>query len=501
MAVALALANQILSLARPYNYPHATASADYSTMARSFAEHGLRKLRGVPIINNPPLGVRPNVYVHWPPLFPIALGFVFRAFGESEAAAHGFMLAVFIVSGILIYLLAACFLGKLGGMIALFGWMVIPVSASYSHLVVNLHPGFCLMLVSLFCFARATRASQLDRKWASLGCAAMGLAGLTSWEPLLACPGLLACAWWTRKQPDLRLAVVYTATAAVAFLGVIGWYAFQYPETVSDLLRVIRFRMKLGEEFSVDLNTVNLQQPSFLRLLVTYADRHIRYLGPLPLMALAWVVFSGASRIRSRSGGSAAVIFCGLLGPWWLWFLALPNHAYNHDYNLLLAVPAASMALAWTGVEAVRFALSLENSRFWGVREWTLLLLASVLMLQPLGESLYGRRAFAERGEGRDIKFALDIYQASGPGAVVMVPGASGAVVYYSRRHIVRYVDNDRVLEKSSRVLPGLFPGSPLYMAIPQNAQPNFANALQRYKIIVETPNLILLQVFANPAL
>src|SRR5687767_12460629 len=71
VAVLLTISAHLIMLPRPFDYHHDWVSAHFSTMARSFAEHGVIALRGVPIQNNPPLGLEPDVYLHWPPLFPI----------------------------------------------------------------------------------------------------------------------------------------------------------------------------------------------------------------------------------------------------------------------------------------------------------------------------------------------------------------------------------------------------------------------------------------------
>src|SRR5262245_53730565 len=83
IAVPLTLSNHFASLGEPFDYIHTQNSSHYSLEARSFAKHGVIALGGVPIRNNPPLGLKPDIYTHWPPLFPIVLSVVFRLFGES----------------------------------------------------------------------------------------------------------------------------------------------------------------------------------------------------------------------------------------------------------------------------------------------------------------------------------------------------------------------------------------------------------------------------------
>src|SRR2546426_5404598 len=67
VAALLTLIGHLTVLGRPFDNPGAWVSAHFSTMARSFVEHGIVALGGVPIQNNSPLGLEPDAYIHWPP--------------------------------------------------------------------------------------------------------------------------------------------------------------------------------------------------------------------------------------------------------------------------------------------------------------------------------------------------------------------------------------------------------------------------------------------------
>jgi hypothetical protein len=497
VALLLALLNQWVALGRPYNYRNSTVSADYSTMARSFVEYGVLRLGGVPIINNPPLGLKPNAYAHWPPLFPIILSFLFRIFGESERVAHGLMLAIFLVNAALAYALVRLSLGKLAGLIALFGWLVLPVSALYAHLIVNLHLGYTFLLVALVAFPKATGAERLERGWAALGCLAVAIAAASSWEPLLALPALLAACLWCRRGSETTLALLYAATGVVAVIAILGNYVYQYPYLLADLWRVIKFRSGFGEQFAVDLYASRVGQPSLAKVVLVYMGRHSQQLGLAPLAAVAWLVLSGLQGIRERQGSPQAMVFCALLGPWWLWFTLLPNHGFSHDYNMLLAVPAASMALAWVGGGILRKTREPASQARWGLKKFGLLATVLLVMMEPLGSTLYDKvkQGAALNADSSEISLARDVSRATEPGSVVMVSGASGAIVFYSKRHIVRYIDDEQVLEEARKTVPGLFPRARLYLAITPEARSRFVLALKKYKIVRETPNLILLSL------
>jgi len=160
--------------------------------ARSFAEHGVVALRAVPIANNWPLGSQPEAYLHWPPLFPIVLSLIYRAFGESETATHSLMLCIFVANAWALYWLVKHCIGRLAALVAAFGWLVAPVNGIYAHLAWNLNLALLFTFISLTSFVIASRSDRLHPGWAMLGCFSYALAVLSSWEPVLMCPGLLA---------------------------------------------------------------------------------------------------------------------------------------------------------------------------------------------------------------------------------------------------------------------------------------------------------------------
>src|ERR1700722_6793654 len=70
------------------------ASASCMTMAHSFNQLGALHLHFVPIQNNLPLGSAPDVYLPWPPLFPLLLSVVTRVIGDHESSGRLLALAI-----------------------------------------------------------------------------------------------------------------------------------------------------------------------------------------------------------------------------------------------------------------------------------------------------------------------------------------------------------------------------------------------------------------------
>lgn len=86
-----------------YNYRHAWVSSHFAVMARTFNEIGLFNLGLAPVQNNVPLTNSPDAYLHWPPLYPILLALLFRAFGEGVVVQHLSSVAVNAASAALIW--------------------------------------------------------------------------------------------------------------------------------------------------------------------------------------------------------------------------------------------------------------------------------------------------------------------------------------------------------------------------------------------------------------
>ena len=206
------LFDSMSALPQRFDYAHGWVSAHFATSARTFAEHGVFALHAIPIVNNPPFGVAPEAYIHWPPLFSIALAWLYAAFGESETTSHGPMLFVNFVNAALLAVLAKKLWGSAAAIVAALAWLSMPVVVTYAHLIWNLPLALSFLLLALIAFQQATAGSALTSRWAIAGCIAMSMAVGTSWEPIMACPGLLAAAWWNGRRYERNLAIAYTAS-------------------------------------------------------------------------------------------------------------------------------------------------------------------------------------------------------------------------------------------------------------------------------------------------
>jgi hypothetical protein len=78
---------------------------------------------------------------------------------------------------------------------------------------------------------------------------------------------------------------------------------------------------------------------------------------------------------------------------------------------------------------------------------------------------------------------------------VVMIPDNSMVPVYYSKRHIIRGVVNDSIVDKIVGQSLGVFPESPVYLALHPEGLQYFSQALQSLDIVKTSPDLVLLKL------
>jgi 4-amino-4-deoxy-L-arabinose transferase-like glycosyltransferase len=340
-----------------FAYSHAWASANFAIVARSFAEHGVIALGGIPIQNNDPLGAYPDVYLHWPPLFPVVLSLAFRAFGETEAVAHGLMLVVLLANVVAMYALVKAWAGREAGLLAAFALLMFPVTAKYGHLVIPEYPAILATLLALLAFIRATEGGSLNRAWASLGTICLMLAIGAAWQPLMMSPGLLIAAIWNRSRVQVRLALWYLFAAGAALVIVLGVYLLQWPDLWSDLVRTILYRTGITdfEPTRSHVHTIvndalyaRWSTPSWRVVLYTYVGR-LDLIGEVATIAIGTALALIWGRRGQDDRGSARLVLGGLLAMWVLWFGVMVNHAYQHDMLMLLAAPAAAAAVGLSG--------------------------------------------------------------------------------------------------------------------------------------------------------
>jgi hypothetical protein len=493
-ALLLVLTNKVLSLGTPFQYPHAWISAHFAVSARSFANAGVLALRGVPVVNNPPYGNPREGYIHWPPLFPIMLGYAYRCFGDSEITSHAFMLAVLLLNASLVWLLVKRCLGRIAAPVAAAAWLASPVTVAYGHLVWNHHLGLAFGLLSLLSFLNWGPGRS---GWASIGCVSIGLAALTSWEFTLLCPGLLLISLLAHDRGRARLSALYLITCAVAVALLLTDYLLAYPQQLTELVQILKFRLGLSNQYpsilALGAHGV-FERPSAAHLVRTYAVRHVHWLGVIPLAAIIWALAASSERLRKRADLDGVYIFAALVSMWWIWFTAFWFHVFIHDCQMALAAPAAALALGW----ATSAYLSGQRP---GPAHPTLRLLlvalVAVILLIPSVKALRAGLSPTGFETGGLVQFGRDLEEFTSQNSVVLTPIRNEVPLYYSRRHLIREAPGLGSIEPLRAIALKRFPGSPVYFGCLPTPLAKAEAAASKYPVARETPHLLLVDLRA----
>jgi hypothetical protein len=97
------------------------------------------------------------------------------------------------------------------------------------------------------------------------------------------------------------------------------------------------------------------------------------------------------------------------------------------------------------------------------------------------------------------LAHAAEIHEATRRNAVVLTPESSMVPVYYARRHLIRGIAGDRELERALPALRGVFPGSPVYLALAPHQLEAFPGALRSYPVVRRTAGVVLLSLGVIP--
>jgi 4-amino-4-deoxy-L-arabinose transferase-like glycosyltransferase len=485
----ITLVTWLLTLNAPYALQdYAWGDASEALMARSFATEGIVHLHGIPVPNNPPQGNQPDVYLHWPPLFPILLAVVFKIFGVSVFAVRAFVLLLNLVYLGTFYVFAKHFWGKQIAVLALFGAVTVPVFVFYSTLVWAMNIVLALIMAAIYCFVRASSTDKLEWRWALAGMSAVVAGSLLSWEPVLLGFVLFLVAMTFRSASRMALAALYAASGVVTAAIVLFLFVKATPWLRADLWETLRYRM--GATYSLGQVPIHSlvnrfwyqdQNWSVWKLIV---QRPTRLIGSIGLLSLiAFLIWTWEKRSKKRDELFAVG---GLLGVWLGWFVIFPNHVYIHLYDWLLAVPLIGISIAWLLVSCTT---QLTGS---------LRIMGSIVLPILLAYSLLSgiQEAIALRGVYPSVlQYSQDIFENVPASAVVLSPNPSAVVTYYSQRHIIRYVKDDQVLGLVNRQVWSIFPSSDVYLALRDSDLSLFPCATSHFSVVKKTSNLTLLKV------
>ena len=456
----------------------AAVSADVATAARTFATEGVWKLRGIPVNNNPPIGTDDR-YAHWPPLLPVLLSGCFRVFGTSERTAHIFMLCVLLATAVLVFRLGWLWLGPVGGALAGFFWLTLPVVEQFGDLVAQQSLGMLFVVGALvFFYSASVEPTSQNRDVGHpisvreiVGAMLLFLAVLSSWEAVLVVPGFWLA---SRRVPELRRCAVLAAVGAgAALVGVTALFTLGSTRLAVDTLQTVKYYMGLSPMYSHVIPN-GLGVLSFSQQLRYLLGNHVFMIGLPGLVAVIVLL------VRRPANG--VLVVYGLAAPWILWTVVMRTHTAFHNFELLIAAPLAALALAWVAAAGLRSRGSTSAA----------LKAVAVVVVATLWTLLPRPIAGGDRNSDDQIRYALDVREATGADAIVVAATLSAVPLYYSERHIIRGIANDGVLAEELQDIRREFPASPLYLAIPPSLARDFAGTLSRAAVIRSTADAIV---------
>jgi hypothetical protein len=472
------------------------ASASCMTMAHSFNQLGALHTHFVPIQNNLPLGSDPDVYLHWPPLFPLLLSVVTRILGDQESSARLFALVITLATTSVVVAIAHRLYGTLTALLS--GFFFLTARATYEGGRAILHQPLAMLFgtatVLFFLLATGEPSSAPDapisrrRLYAALGLVASICTVLTAWDPMFIPLGLLVSSLYLRRRSAARLAGIYVIAGALTFLAVQTDYIFSYPALFKNQFASIAYRagIRFNMDSSTRLHTIvdrvhyGLSQLSFLRTGSFIARWVFLYFCDFAL--LSGFLFLALWLLSNRRGNDAAVYMIGGLGlPWMIFFALMRNYVAIHPFPLVLGAPFLAIA---SGYILARIWEFLDAQEPTGHRHllYVMILVLPLLILYPLVITVQHAKIPYEAAEFQDLSEL--IRNNTSPDAVTLSPSESAVPVYYSDRHVVRGIETPELLHLAVPQARVDFPASRLFFALQDKDRQAFFRALPGFVVV-----------------
>jgi 4-amino-4-deoxy-L-arabinose transferase-like glycosyltransferase len=477
------------------------ASASCMTMAHSFNQLGALHTHFVPIQNNLPLGTDPDVYLHWPPLFPLLLSMVTRVLGDHESSGRLFALTITLATTCIVIAIARRLYGIRIALLS--GFFFLTARATYEGGRAILHQPLAMFFGSatilLFLLAidtpavptnTAPHSTSRRRLFAVLGLFTTICTVLSAWDPIFIPFGLLLSSIYLRRRDAIRLAGLYLLANVLTFVAVQADYILAYPALFRNQFATIAFRagLKFNVESSTRLHTIvdsvhyTTSQLSFIG---TYSHA-LRWLfeGFGTFTLLAPFLFLALWLQSDRRQNISAVYLLGGLGlPWLIFYAVMRNYVSIHPFALVLGAPFLAITSGyvldriWDRLHTATIA---DNNRRHLLR--VMLVIFPLLTLYPLFMAVRNARIPFEAPQYQDL--SVIIQHNTPPNAVTLSSAESAVPIYYSDRHIVRGIATPALLKLAIPQARAAFPESPLFFAIqdtPDIDRASFTNALQQF--------------------
>ena len=446
-------------------------SASCMTMARAFNQLGALHTHFVPFQNNLPIGTDPDVYLHWPPLYPLVLALFLRVLGDHASSGRVLALLICLTSGTLVMVLARRLYGLRAGLLAAFFFFNVRATWEGASPLLQQPLSVMLALAAVFCFLHATpltndAAQRVRRAFAAAGLLAISLSILTAWDTVFVAFGLLGTAMWMHRRAATRLGVLYCAATVLTFAAVEAAYIASYPRLFANQFATIAYRA--GVHFnggsSLRLHTIVDSVHYDLQYgLVAGYWRALRfvdmYFSDVTLLACCMFValWMRARRQDSVDARASAWLVGALLVPALVWFALMRNYVAIHPFPLVLVAPFVAIA---SGVLLDRLwaQFAAERPMRWALEFALPLIVMLPLLIQFRDAKQWPAQEFAD--------FSPLVAQNTPPAAVVLTPVRSLVPTYDTRRHLVRGIETPALLAQATAMAHRDFPGAPLYFAL-----------------------------------
>jgi hypothetical protein len=486
------------------------ASASCMTMAHSFNQLGALHTHFVPIQNNLPLGSDPDVYLHWPPLFPLLLSFITRILGDHESSARLFALAITLATACIVVTIGRRLYGTRTALLS--GFFFLTARATFEGGRAILHQPLAMLfgsaIVLFFLLAidvppftapqsaapssAVTSSASRKRLFAILGLVATVCTVLSAWDPIFIPFGLLLASIYLRRSDAIRLASLYLSAAVVTFLAVQADYILSYPALFKNQFATIAYRagIRFNADSSMRLHSIvdsvhyGMNQLSFLGTCSHILRWIVQDFDTFVLLA-AFLFLAFWLQSNRRQNVAAVYIMGGLCLPWLLFYLLMRNYVAIHPFALVLGAPFLAIA---GGFVLDRIWELLNPTDATGSSSRYLLqvmvVILPLLTLYPLLTNIRDAKIPYEPPQFQNLS-AL-IQHNTPPNAVTLSATESAVPIYYSGRHIVRGIETPALLHLAIPQAQADFPGSPLFFAVQDIDRPAFSDTLQQLTIVAK---------------
>ena len=476
------------------------ASASCMTMAHSFNQLGALHTHFVPIQNNLPLGSDPDVYLHWPPLFPFLLSVVTRVLGDHESSGRLFALVITLGTTFVVGAIARRYYGAQTAFLAGFFFLTFRTTFEGGRAILHqpLAMFFGSATVLFFLLAVDVRLAEGRRRlFAALSVVSTVCSMLTAWDPAFIPLGLLLSSIYLRRREAIRLASLNTLAGIATFLAVQANYILAYPQLFKNQFATIAYRagLNFNAASSTRLHTI-VDQVHYLGGKLTFFGTlsHIFLwifggIGSFSLLA-GFLFFANWLQSNRRENSIAVYILGGLCLPWLLFFVIMRNYVAIHPFPLVLVTPFLAIASGFV-LNRIWEVLSAAAINRHYLR--VMILILPLITMYPILINIRDARVPEQRPEFQDLSTLIQ--RNTPPDAVTLSPAESAVPIYYSDRHIVRGIVTPDLLRQAIPQARVDFASSSLFFALHDTDLASFTDMLQHFTLVAHQGNSTLYRI------